>query len=67
MSSIGWRVVGVISIVLSLASAAYGATWFANGRIKHGLLFAAIFVLLFLFGLVSLRAKGKTAEQVQPK
>ncbi len=67
MSMIAWRLIGAISIVLSLASAVYGAIWFAYGRPKHGLLFAAIFVVLVLFGIIALKAKGKTAALAQPK
>lgn len=55
----GSLVVGIVSLVLSLASAAYSLKWFIPGRIKHGLLFAAIFVVLFLFGLIMIRAGGK--------
>ncbi|MGA2976509.1 MAG: hypothetical protein ABSF77_14470 [Spirochaetia bacterium] len=66
MSKTASRIIGIIAIVLSLASAGYGAYWFSIGRTKHGLLFAVIFVILLLFGLISVRAKGKPAEQ-QPK
>jgi hypothetical protein len=61
MSKTGSRVVGVISIVLSVASAAFGGYFFAIHRMKHGLLFAAVFVVLLLFGLITMRNK-KPAE-----
>jgi predicted membrane channel-forming protein YqfA (hemolysin III family) len=63
MAKTGSRVVGIVALVLSLASAGYGARWFAIGRIKHGLLFAVIFVILALFGLIMVRAREKSAEQ----
>ena len=69
MSKTVSRVIGIIAIVLSVASAG-GAVyyWFVADppRTKHGLLFAAIFVILFLFGLISVRAKGRAgASQAQ--
>ena len=57
----GSLVVGIISLVVSVASLAYSLRWFIPGRIKHGLLFAAIFVVLFLFGLIMVRSSGKKA------
>jgi hypothetical protein len=61
MSKTGSRVIGVISIVLSVASAAFGVYYFTLGRMKHGLLFAAVFVVLLVFGLITMRNK-KPAE-----
>jgi len=63
MSKTASRIIGVIAIVLSLGSAGYGAYWFSVGRIKHGLLFAGIFVLLLLFGLISVRSKDKPSTE----
>ena len=65
MSKTASRIIGIVAIVLSLASAGYGVYWFSIGRMKHGLLFAGIFVILILFGLISVRAKGKPSEQEQ--
>jgi hypothetical protein len=67
MSKTASRIVGIIVMVLSLASAAYGVYWFSIGRIKHGLLFAAIFVVLFLFGLIMIRARGRTTTEPAAK
>jgi hypothetical protein len=63
MAKTGSRIVGIVALVLSLASAGYGAWWFSLGRIKHGLLFAVIFLVLVLFGLIMVRAREKPAEQ----
>jgi len=65
MNKVASRIIGVVAVVLSLGSAAYGIYWFSAGRIKHGLLFAAIFVVLLLFGIIALRAKGKPAAVEQ--
>ena len=65
MSVIASRVTGVISLVLSVASAVVGGLYFAAGRTKHGLLFAAIFVILLLFGLITVRAKVPAASQAK--
>jgi hypothetical protein len=67
MSKTVSRIIGTIAIVFSLASAAYGAHWFVIGRTKHGLLFAALFVILFLFGLILVLAKGKTSTEPAAK
>ncbi len=69
MSALASRVIGIIAIVLS-AGSAVGAIWYwfvsDPPRTKHGLLFAAIFVILLLFGLVSVRARGKGASEAPP-
>ena len=60
------RIIGIVAIVLSVGSAGLAVKfWFLDNppRTKHGLLFAAVFVILFLFGLISVRAKGRAAEQ----
>ena len=74
MGRTGSRVVGVAAIVLSLASAAVAVLYFASiiggpggPHMKHGLLFAAIFVILLLFGLISIRGGKKPAGQDAPK
>ena len=62
------RIVGVIAIILSLGSAVLAAFYWLGTVItdqphtKHGLLFAAIFVILLLFGIISVRAKGRSPE-----
>ena len=56
----GRIVVGIIAIVASLASAGWSVKWFVEGRIKHGLLFAAVFVVLLLFGIIMMRSSGKS-------
>ncbi len=70
MSKTASRIIGIIAIVLSVGSAA-GAVYYwliANPpRTKHGLLFAVVFVILFLFGLIMVRAKGRDASQAAPK
>jgi hypothetical protein len=69
MSKTASRIIGIIALVLSVASAG-GAVYYwliaDPPRTKHGLLFAAIFVILFLFGLISVRAKGRAGES-QPQ
>ena len=61
------KVVGVIAVVLSLGSAVLAAFYWLGTvvtdtpRTKHGLLFAAIFVILLLFGIMSLRGQGKSS------
>jgi hypothetical protein len=62
------KLVGVVAIVLSLVSAVFAAFYWigivvATGpRTKHGLLFAGVFVILLLFGIISLRSgSGKAA------
>ena len=67
MAKTASRIVGIIGIIVSLASAAYGVYWFSIGRIKHGLLFAVIFVILFLFGLIMVRARGRTTTEPAAK
>ena len=74
MSVTGSRVVGVCAIVLSLVSAAVSVLYFASiiggpggPHVKHGLLFAAIFVILLLFGLISIRSGNRPAGQAGPK
>jgi hypothetical protein len=67
MSKTGSRVIGVISIVLAVGSAVLGGYYFALSRTKHGLLFAAIFVVLLVFGLLQMRNKTKTVEQSPAK
>jgi hypothetical protein len=57
------RVVGIVAIVLSLGSVAVGVYYFLQGRIKHGLLFAVIFVILFLFGLILSLSKGSVTAK----
>jgi hypothetical protein len=63
VSKTGSRIIGILAIVLSLGSAAIGAYYFAIGRIKHGLLFAAIFVILFLFGIIIARSRSAAAPR----
>ena len=59
------RIVGVIAIILAAGSAVLtvfywvGIVVATEPRTKHGLLFAAIFVLLLLFGLIMLRSRDK--------
>ena len=59
-------IVGIVSIILSLVSAVFAAFYWSGTVItdtphtKHGLLFAGVFVILFLFGLILVRGKGKT-------
>jgi hypothetical protein len=59
-------ILGIVSIILSLGSAALTVFYWLGIVItdtphtKHGLLFAGIFVILFLFGLILVRGKGKT-------
>ena len=61
------RLVGIIAIILSLGSAVLAAFYWLGTvvtdtpRTKHGLLFAAIFVILLLFGIMSLRSQGKSS------
>ncbi len=61
MSKTGSRVVGVISIVLSICSIA-AAVYYMVGTYRplHALMFAAIFVVLLVYGIVAVRAKGKS-------
>ena len=60
------RVVGVLAIVLSAGSLAAGIYYFIHGRIKHGLLFAVVFIVLFLFGLILSLSKGPATHAVPP-
>jgi hypothetical protein len=57
------RVVGILAIVLSLGSVAVGVYFFLHGRIKHGVLFAVLFVILFLFGLILSLSKGSVTPK----
>ncbi len=55
------RAVGVISIVLSIVSAAASVYFMAvanPARMKHGLLLAVIFIVLLVFGISRIRAKA---------
>jgi len=67
------KVVGVVAVVLSLGSAVLAAFYWLGTvvtdtpRTKHGLLFAGIFVVLLLFGIISLRSQGKTQESAGAK
>lgn len=62
MSKTGSRVVGIISIVLSVCSAVATVYYIVGtNRPKHALLFAVIFIILLVYGIVSVRAKGKSA------
>ena len=67
MNTTAAKVVGIAAIVLSLVSAVFAAFYWigivvATGpRTKHGLLFAGIFVILLLFGIISLRSGGRSA------
>jgi hypothetical protein len=66
MSRTASRIIGIVAIVLSAGSAGLAVKyWFIDNppRTKHGLLFAAVFLILFLFGLISLRARGRAGEQ----
>ncbi len=62
------KIVGVIAIILSLGSAALAVFYWMGTVVtdqphtKHGLLFAGIFVILLLFGIISVRAKGRSTE-----
>jgi len=62
VSKTGSRVLGIISIALSICSAA-AAVYYIVGtdRPKHAPLFAVVFIALLVYGMISLRAKGKTA------
>ena len=69
MSRTASRILGIVCMVLSVGSAGIAVKyWFLDNppRTKHGLLFAAVFVILFLFGLISVRARGRT-EQARPQ
>jgi hypothetical protein len=61
------KVVGVIAIILSLLSAVLAAFYWLGvvvdqrPRTLHGLALAAIFVILMLFGIMSLRSRGTSA------
>jgi hypothetical protein len=67
------KVVGVIAVILSLVSAVFAAFYWLGivvsdtPRTKHGLLFAAIFVILMLFGIMSLRSQGRSSESLPGK
>jgi hypothetical protein len=67
MGKVWWRVIGVISLVASVASAIYAVSWFMHGRPRHGLLYAAIFAVLVVIGLICVRVKGRSEKQAQPK
>ncbi len=66
MSKTVSRVIGIVAIVLSVGSAVISVLYFSDvipgHHMKHGLAFAAIFVILFLFGLISVRARGSQAR-----
>jgi hypothetical protein len=70
MSKTASRILGILAIVLSLVSAAVSVLYFADAipghHMKHGAAFAAIFVILFLFGLISVRARAG-AEEGKPR
>jgi hypothetical protein len=67
------KVVGIIAIILSVVSAVFAAFYWLGTvvtdtpRTKHGLLFAAIFVILLLFGIISLRGTGKSTGSADTK
>ena len=63
MSKSASRIIGIIAVIVSLACGAYGVYWFVLGRPKHGLLFAALFVLVLLFGIVQLRLSAGQKSQ----
>jgi hypothetical protein len=65
MSATLSRIIGIASLVLSVGSAVVAVLYFSAGRTKHGLLFAAIFVILLLFGLITVRAKAPAAGQAK--
>jgi hypothetical protein len=60
------KVVGIVAVILSVVSAALAAFYWMGmvvtdtPRTKHGLLFAAIFVILLLFGIMTLRSPRRT-------
>ena len=64
MTRIASRIVGVGAIILSLGSAVLAAFYWLGTvvtdtpRTKHGLLFAAVFVILLLFGIMTLRGRS---------
>jgi hypothetical protein len=70
MSRTGSRILGIIAIILSVASAVVSVLYFSDvipgHHMKHGAAFAVIFVIQFLFGLISVRARGR-AEEVKPQ
>jgi hypothetical protein len=65
MNKAASRGIGILSMAVSLGLAGVAVYYFANGRVKHGLLFSAIYVFLFLFGLIQVRAKGPAAPGVK--
>ena len=63
MSKNASRIIGIIAIVVSVLLGGYGVYWFVLGRPKHGLLFAALFVLVLLLGIVQLRLSASQKAQ----
>ncbi len=70
MSKTGSRIIGIIALVLAAGSAVVSVLYFADvlpgHHMKHGAAFAVAFVILFLFGLISVRARGR-AEEAKPR
>jgi len=63
MSKSASRIIGIVAVVVSVLLGGYGVYWFVQGRPKHGLLFAALFVLVLLFGIVQLRLSAGQKTQ----
>ncbi len=67
MAQSGSRWIGIISFIVSAAALAYGIYYFVVGRPKHGLLGAAVFVVLFIIGLVLVRSRPGSASTAPTK
>jgi hypothetical protein len=69
MSKTASRIIGIIAIVLSVGLAVVSVLYFSDvipgHHMKHGAAFAVAFIIVFLFGLISVRAKGREGEQAR--
>ena len=69
MSKTASRVIGIIAIVVSVGLAVISVLYFSDvipgHHMKHGAAFAVAFIIVFLFGLISVRARGPVGKQGQ--